>query len=117
MKPNLLKYLPYGLILVAFILGQLSAPGSDKELIKRFADEKKALLNEREYLQAHIATLSRVGLLNRKKLEEDSLKYSVALKAKDEEIKRLLKHIKNVNTAHYSAADLDSAIQRLYPND
>lgn len=110
------KYIPYVLIAVAFFFGQLSVPRTDKDLIKKFAQEKKVLLTEIEYLRVSMGIRDEAGLRLREKVSKDSLWYSVQLRAKDREINQLFKHIQNVNTNRYSAADLDSAIQRLYPN-
>ena len=107
------KYLPYILILVAFLFGQLSVPRTDKELIRRFGQEKKVLKTEIEYLQVSLATRDRVGLSLREKVTRDSLKYSMLLAGNRKEIDRLKQKINATNFKNATTDQLDSIRHQL----
>jgi hypothetical protein len=105
---QLKRYLPYVLIAVAFLFGQLSVPRTDKELIRKFAQEKKVLKTEIEYLQVSLATRDKVGLSLREKVTQDSLKYSVLLARNKTEIDKLKLKISEVNYKNATTLQLDS---------
>jgi hypothetical protein len=110
---QLKRYLPYVLIAVAFLFGQLSVPRTDKELIRKFAQEKKVLLTEIEYLRVSMGIRDEAGLRLRQKVTQDSLKYSIVLARNKTEIDKLKQKINATNFKNATTDQLDSIRHQL----
>jgi len=113
-----LKYLPYALIVVALLVGRLSAPVHDKDLIRKFELERKTLKEDIKDKETQITDLTNAGLTIAKRMKEDSLKTSVQLQANKRAFLELKKRYEKINLSNATTSELDSiraGIIALYP--
>jgi hypothetical protein len=108
-----MKYLPYILAGVLFFAGRFTAPQPDKELLRKYEVERNYHLQQIDKLNAQADDLAKAGLMIAEKMKEDSLKYSIALKANNEAYRKLKKEYESINYSRASAAELDSVRARL----
>jgi hypothetical protein len=106
---NLLKYLPYILIVVAVFVGRWTAPQPDKDLLKRYEVERKYHIDQISKLNAQADDLAKAGLMIAEKRQEDSLKTAIILRAKDSAFIKLKKENEKITLSRASVAELDSA--------
>lgn len=113
---TLLKYLPYLIVAVAaFFVARLTTPDRDKEIIKRFEEDRKAFRDSIKLRDAKIIDLAKAGSTIKEKMYTDSLKNVEALRAKNEAYSKLKVQYEKINFRRASSFELDSAINRLYP--
>jgi hypothetical protein len=111
-----MKWLPYILIVVAFAAGMLLKTSPDKELRKKWEDERRKLEESIKSRDARILILTGQGEAIKERMQQDSLQAVVALKGKDSRIKSLTNKLNEINLARADADSLDSIIARLYPD-
>ena len=116
---NIKPYLPYLLAVGLFFAGRFTSPDNSKELTRKYELERKTLQLLIEQKEAKISDLSGAGLTIHKKMQEDSLKYSVSIKANNAAYLSLKKKYESINYSRASASELDSVravLLTLYSN-
>jgi hypothetical protein len=114
---TLTKYLPYILAGVLFFAGRFTAPQPDKELLRKYEVERNYHLKQIDKLNAQADDLAKAGLMIAEKMKEDSLKYSIALKANNEAYLKLKRKYNEINLSRSNAQSLDSLVSVLYGSD
>lgn len=102
------KYFWVALLVIAFVLGLLISKGPDKELINKFETEREVHRQEIEVRDRKIKALDSLQATIRKRMIQDSVRFSEALKAKEIAIAKMKVKINEVDYRNFRAADLDS---------
>lgn len=108
------KYFWVALLVIAFALGMLISKGPDKELINKFETEREVHRQEIEVRDRKIKALDSLQATIRKRMIQDSLKFSEALKAKEIRITTLKRKVNEFTTKTATIHQLDSIAAVLY---
>lgn len=111
---KLSSYIPYLLAAVLFLVGRLTAPQPDKELLRKYEVERNYHLNQIDKLNAQADDLAKAGIEIGEKMEARRVKDSIALKAKDRVIFKLKQNYENISFRNADAVKLDSIFAALY---
>lgn len=111
----ILKYLPYLLIIAAFISGRFSAPDNSKEIVKKYEDERDVIFKAIQSKDVVIIGLKAQGDKVDKERKRDSLNFSVQLQANKRAYLSLKKKYNEINLNRASVHELDSIVTGLYP--
>jgi hypothetical protein len=108
------KYLPYILVIAAFVLGYLLKPGPDEELERKYIQDRIIYQQTIDARNAEIQTLEALEIALRKKVMQDSVRFSERLKAKDTRIAGLTRKLNELDFKNATVSSLDSLRTVLY---
>jgi hypothetical protein len=108
------KYLPYVLVVAAFVLGYLLKPGPDEELERKYIQDRIIYQQTIDQKNDSIRTLDALQSTLREKAKRDSLRFSERLKAKDTRIAGLTNKLKSLDFTNSTTEQLDSLSAVLY---
>lgn len=109
------KYFWVALLVIAFVLGMLISKGPDKELINKFETEREVHRQGIEVRDRKIKALDSLQATIRKRMIQDSLRFSSEIKAKETRIMTLQIRLKDAEKFKgASVPTLDSLRNALY---
>lgn len=118
MESNIMKkYIPYILILAAFLAGMFLGSSNDSKLLQdKWEKERKVILESLLEKQVREATLIKAGEATEQKRVNDSLYYARQLESNKQAYLALKKKYNEINLNRATVPELDSIVARLYPD-